>query len=165
VIKQTVDKDKKYKGLSMTISEFLSLNVGELFLHPYEPIRDSASTGEVIDYMRERKTSCVALVNEQGASGVFSERDVCNFYEEIDRKKEIRSYMTMNPVSIPRDSLVGEALGVMLMKGFRHMLIDDGSGTITNVMSIRDIGTLLLDRMSDEDAEKFTKLIEGIIKG
>jgi CBS domain-containing protein len=139
----------------MTIDQFLSLKISEtIFMHPYEELTAELSIKEVLDYMISRKTSCVVISSEGKPVGVFSEKDLARRYESFNPSHNISEYMTKNPICITESYTLGEALGIMMARGIRHIVITKNE-LVQSIISIRDITNKLMDNISEEEAEKY----------
>jgi CBS domain-containing protein len=89
-----------------------------------------------------------ALVMDAGSLvGIFTERDIMRAFAEspsadVARVASVSAWMTPDPVTVAADSTVGEALDLMLSKGFRHLPVMDGD-EIVGVVSMRDLAQAL----------------------
>ena len=73
--------------------------------------------------------------------GILTERDLMTrvLAKAVDAKQaSVRSVMTPNPLCVPPETTVADAVLQMLERGFRHLPIVDASGRILSVFSIRD---------------------------
>jgi CBS domain-containing protein len=100
----------------------------------------------LIEAAREMSTSRVGsvLVLQEGVlSGIFTERDILRALAEsasadLARVSPISTRMVRDPVTIGPDASVGEALDRMLVGGFRHLPVMEGS-SLVGVVSMRDL--------------------------
>jgi CBS domain-containing protein len=88
------------------------------------------------------------LVLEDGSLvGIFTERDILQAlaaHPKADsaRTSSVSKGMTRDPVTINPDASVGEALDLMLSRGFRHLPVMQGD-TLVGVVSMRDLAKSL----------------------
>jgi CBS domain-containing protein len=88
------------------------------------------------------------LVLEDGSLvGIFTERDILRAlaaHPKADsaRTSSVSRGMTRDPVTIGPDASVGEALDLMLSRGFRHLPVIDGD-SLVGVVSMRDLAKSL----------------------
>jgi CBS domain-containing protein len=88
------------------------------------------------------------LVLEEGALvGIFTERDILRAIAahpsaDAARTSPVSGGMSRDPVTIEPEATVGEALDLMLAKGFRHLPIVE-AGTVLGVVSMRDLAKSL----------------------
>ena len=88
------------------------------------------------------------LVLEDGSLvGIFTERDILRAlaaHPKADsaRTSSVSKGMTRDPVTIGPDASVGEALDLMLSRGFRHLPVIDGD-SLVGVVSMRDLAKTL----------------------
>jgi CBS domain-containing protein len=84
------------------------------------------------------------LVLEDGSLvGIFTERDILRALAahpmaDSARTSSVSKAMTRDPVTIGPDASVGEALDLMLSRGFRHLPIMEGA-TVVGIVSMRDL--------------------------
>ena len=147
----------------MNLIELLSLKIGSLFLHPYEEMDKSMKVRDAISYMQIRETSSIILSENKKAIGIFTERDLCKNFEKINLGDEVSLYMTKNPISVNKECLLGEAMGIMQAKGLRHLVIEDENSEVIGILSMRDIITCVMDQLSDDEADKFLLNIQNKI--
>ena len=89
-----------------------------------------------------------ALVMDGGSLvGILTERDIMRAFADSDsadlaRVAPVSAWMTADPVTVAADATAGEALDLMLSKGFRHLPVMDGD-EIVGVVSIRDLAQAL----------------------
>jgi CBS domain-containing protein len=85
-----------------------------------------------------------ALVIQDGALvGIITERDLLGAIAQTSSADAVRvsavsRWMTSDPVTVPPDISVGEALDRMLAGGFRHLPVVEGD-RVVGVISMRDL--------------------------
>ncbi len=97
---------------------------------------------EALRQMREHRQGCVLVTRYGRLSGIFTERDVLMKVvgTNIDLERTpLRPYMTRDPVRLPEDAIVADALKRMSVEGFRHVPLTDRRGCPIGVVSMRDI--------------------------
>jgi len=90
--------------------------------------------------MLEENVGSVAVCDGPRLVGIFTERDVMRAVaSDFDAAGHlVGQWMTSQPVTLAPDAASGEALELMLERGFRHLPIVDG-GKVVGVVSIRDL--------------------------
>jgi CBS domain-containing protein len=81
----------------------------------------------------------LGIVEVEGG-GVITERDVLRAIAggtDLDRAPA-RDHMTVHPVSVAADSLLDDACDLMIARGVRHLLVEEG-GTLVGVLNMRDV--------------------------
>ncbi|HET7235693.1 MAG TPA: CBS domain-containing protein [Actinomycetota bacterium] len=90
------------------------------------------------------------LVLEGGTLvGIFTERDILRALAtfataDAARTSSVANGMTPDPVTIGPDASAGEALNLMLFRGFRHLPVVEGD-TVLGVVSMRDLAKHLAE--------------------
>lgn len=102
---------------------------------------ETSSVREVLERMKSRRIGSIVLAGADGRpSGIFTQTDVLNRValsgEPLDRP--ISQVMTANPATLPADSPLSSAAELMARKGFRHLLVMDGTQFV-GVISERDL--------------------------
>lgn len=105
-----------------------------------DPIRmeESASYGEALALMRERKAGAVAVCRDEKVIGVFTERDVLNrcLLEKTPAKTPIKTLMTKTPSVIAASASVGEAIALMHKKKIRNLPMVDQDGRCVGLLTV-----------------------------
>jgi len=73
--------------------------------------------------------------------GILTERDLMTrvVAKPLDpQKTAVREVMTASPICVPPETLVSDALVIMIERGFRHLPIVGAHAKILGVFSIRD---------------------------
>ena len=73
--------------------------------------------------------------------GIVTERDLMTrvVAKGVDPERTtVREIMTPNPMCVPPETLVSDAVVIMLERGFRHLPIVAPGGKIMGVFSVRD---------------------------
>lgn len=102
----------------------------------------SQSIHQAIELMTEKDAGCVVVLSRGVPKGIFTERDVLKRVatKKIDtRKTPVREVMTADLVTVPPTALIGEVLGEMYKRGFRHMVILGDQKELAGIVSMRDI--------------------------
>jgi CBS domain-containing protein len=108
------------------------------------PIRVAPETSlvEVVAAMKQARRGAVVVEVDGRLTGVFTERDLMTRIDYSDsgwRNRRVREVMTAKPATCSADTGLAEALQRMNAGGYRRLLIVDGEGRATGVVSIRDI--------------------------
>jgi CBS domain-containing protein len=89
---------------------------------------------------RENRGSVLVMVPPGGLLGILTERDLMTrvLARSVDPDTtRVREVMTPNPICVPPEMPVSEALAMMMERGFRHLPIVEARGRILGVFSIR----------------------------
>jgi len=112
-------------------------------LCPRKPLIVSPATpvADVLKIMVEKKIGCVLIVENEKASGIFSERDALMRlgadYAALT-SRPISDFMTPNPETVMLNDRIAFALHKMDLGGYRHIPVLD-EGKVVGVISVRDI--------------------------
>ena len=102
---------------------------------PQTTVRDVART------MARANTGSVLVIEPpESLLGILTERDLLNrvLAKGIDPDTTpVRAVMTANPICIPPETLVSDAVVMMLERGFRHLPLVSGK-KVLGVFSARD---------------------------
>ena len=101
-------------------------------LSPSDSLRDVAKA------LAEARTG-LGIVEVEGG-GVITERDVLRAIAggtDLDRASA-GDHMTAHPVSVAPETPLGDACDLMIARGVRHLLVDEG-GSLVGVLNMRDV--------------------------
>lgn len=102
----------------------------------------SATVSEAVSRMSEKGVGAILIRNSQNAvDGIFTERDlmirVVNEGRDA-RTTAIGTVMTSQVGRVEGWTGIEDALSLMVVHGYRHLLVEDG-GRIQGIVSIRDL--------------------------
>ena len=101
-----------------------------------------ASVREAAGVMTRANCSSVLIMEPPDAVlGIVTERDLMTrvVARGVDPERTtVREIMTPNPMCVPPETLVSDAVVIMLERGFRHLPIVAPGGKIMGVFSVRD---------------------------
>ena len=101
-------------------------------LSPGDSLRDVAKA------LADARTG-LGIVEVEGG-GVITERDVLRAIAggtDLDRSSA-GDHMTAHPVSVTPETPLGDACDLMIARGVRHLLVDEG-GSLVGVLNMRDV--------------------------
>jgi len=103
-------------------------------------VEPTATVAEAATVMGGRHVGSTLVMDGGSLAGIFTERDILRaLSQDFDAPSHpVEHWMTRNPVTIPPDTAVDDALDLMLSKGFRHLPVEEG-GSIVGVVSMRDL--------------------------
>jgi len=107
-----------------------------LTVQPQATVRDAACA-----MTRANCGSVLVMEPPDTLLGILTERDLMTrvVARGVDTERATaREMMTPKPICVPPETLVSEALVLMLERGFRHLPIVNAHGRILGVFSIRD---------------------------
>lgn len=91
--------------------------------------------------MRARSGSVLILNEDGGPAGIFTERDLLNkvVAKALDPAvTPVSAVMTRNPMTVPPEMSVREAVLLMKERRFRHLPIVAATGKVVGMFSFRD---------------------------
>ena len=114
--------------------------VGEIMTKDLITVDPHATVAEAATIMGEHHAGSALVMEGDALAGIFTERDIVRALgEHFDAAGHpVSNWMTRNPVTIPSDSAVQDALDRMLGGGFRHLPVMDGD-RVVGLVSMRDL--------------------------
>jgi CBS domain-containing protein len=114
--------------------------VGEIMTGSVFSIEPTMTVAEAATVMGERKIGSALVMEGEKLSGIFTERDIVRALgEHFDAAGHpVSEWMTADPMTVPPDTPIKEALNTMLERGFRHLPVVDGE-RILGIVSMRDL--------------------------
>lgn len=103
---------------------------------------ETASVGDAVAQMIDRRQSCVVVVDAGGApAGVLTERDVVRLCSQRDAPERLTLAETMcSPVRTVRpDGLLHEAVALMAKSRIRRLVVVDAQGIVCGLLTHHDI--------------------------
>ena len=101
-----------------------------------------ASVREAAGVMTRANCGSVLVMEPPDALlGIVTERDLMTrvLAKGLDPEKtQLREIMTPNPLCVPPETLISDAVVIMLERGFRHLPIIGPGSKILGVFSVRD---------------------------
>ena len=104
---------------------------------------------EVMKLMRERRYSCVPVLEDKKPVGIFTERRLVRLLAENGERfgdKPISEFMTAPVVTANQDLFIYEAFHLLDANRIRHLVIVDDSGSAVGVMTLSN----LMDQIGEE---------------
>ncbi len=105
-------------------------------LGPHSSVREAAGV------MTKANCGSVLVMEPPDALlGIVTERDLMTrvLAKGLDPEKtQLRDIMTPNPLCVPPETLISDAVVIMLERGFRHLPIIGPGSKILGVFSVRD---------------------------
>lgn len=109
---------------------------------PLVTVKMESTVMEAVRTMVRESIGAVAVTDGERLLGIFSERDLMLRIVSEKRDPErtmVREVMTSPVETIHRDSTADDALKVMLEKHIRHLPILDRDGTLSGMISMRNL--------------------------
>lgn len=122
------------------------MNVEDLMSKPVCSVDPETTLAEATTVMGERHVGSALVLDGEELVGILTERDVVRAMSSAfdAPARAVIEWMTKRPKTIPPETPVKEALGVMVEGGFRHLpVLQDG--TVVGMVSMRDIAKALAD--------------------
>jgi CBS domain-containing protein len=129
-------REKAFAGVG-DVSQLMSDQV--LHVAPDVPARYALSL------MARRSVSCIVVVENSQPVGIFTERDVVRCIAEgVDLSTvPVSSVMSHSIVATPLTTTPHEAIGLILKKAIRRLLVTDETGELTGILTQTDLGRVL----------------------
>jgi len=118
---------------------------------------------EAAALMTTQNIGALAVVENDELIGIVTERDMMRkvVATGVDADKTlIRDIMTANPDTVTGDCLAGQALKMMVTKGYRHLPLVTDDGKICGMVSVRDLYEAVQDGLK-EDLESVENYVHG----
>jgi len=101
-------------------------------------IGPDASLTEAAHEMADRRVGAILVTEGDDLVGILTERDVLRAVGRGSIEGTVRDWMTRGPDTISSATTIGEAAGLMVHGGYRHLPIVEG-GRLVGIVSIRDL--------------------------
>jgi CBS domain-containing protein len=102
----------------------------------------SAKVSDAVTLMSRKSVGAVVIGNPAGpVEGIFTERDLMRRVVDEGRDAKatpIAAVMSREVRRVPPTATVEDALRLMVVHGYRHLLVEDG-GKVRGLISIRDL--------------------------
>src|SRR5437588_4446652 len=124
--------------------------VGEIMCSTLVSVEPTATVAEAATVMGGRHVGSTLVMDPGSLAGIFTERDILRaLSQDFDAPSHpVSHWMTRDPMTVPPQTPVDDALDLMLSKGFRHLPIEDG-GQIVGVVSMRDLSGAIAERSGE----------------
>lgn len=108
-----------------------------------DPVRltPQQSVRLALDFMREKNSGCVLVVEDGKAAGIFTERDALRaIMGRPERLTDpVNSHMSGPVVCVPVDAMVYKVILFMRQKGVRRLAVVEADGSLAGLISQQDI--------------------------
>lgn len=132
-LRSTIPPGENVQRIKRTISEFLGDRVSP-------SLAPDASVADAIAAMREHRSSCVLVVQDDTIVGVFTDRDVLTRVLGATRAPSaipLCEVMTPDPVTLGPDDTIAYAINAMAVGGFRTVPIADQK--VIGILTVQDV--------------------------
>ncbi len=134
--------------LSRSVEEILrTVRIDDLGRQHDHRVSPDTPLGEVYRVLDEKRHGAVMVCEDDRVVGIFTQRDILNRTagKDVDVATPIGELMTREPVTLPADRRVAEALEVMVEGGYRHVPLIDAKGREAGLISSRVILRFIAD--------------------
>jgi CBS domain-containing protein len=117
--------------------------VGDVMTRTLLAVEPAATVGEAATLMGERSAGSALVMEGDRLLGIFTERDIVKALgQHFDAAGHpVSEWMTANPITVPPETPVRQALERMIQGGFRHLpVVEDDA--VVGVVSMRDLSAL-----------------------
>jgi CBS domain-containing protein len=114
--------------------------VGDVMTRSVLSVDASTTVAEAATIMGERRAGSALVMDGDSLLGIFTERDIVKALgQHFDAAGHaVSEWMTAEPMTVPPDTTVDDALRTMLDRGFRHLPVVEGE-RVVGVVSMRDL--------------------------
>jgi CBS domain-containing protein len=114
--------------------------VGDVMTRSVLSVDASTTVAEAATIMGERRAGSALVMDGDSLLGIFTERDIVKALgQHFDAAGHaVSEWMTAEPMTVPPDTTVDDALRTMLDRGFRHLPVVEGE-QVVGVVSMRDL--------------------------
>jgi signal-transduction protein with cAMP-binding, CBS, and nucleotidyltransferase domain len=116
--------------------------VGDKQIQELIAVPASAMVSEAVSRMSEKGVGAILIKNSQDTvDGIFTERDLMTRVVNAGRDAKTTAIGTVMSLEVRRVegwTSLEDALSVMVIHGYRHLLVED-AGRIKGIVSIRDL--------------------------
>ena len=115
-------------------------SISEIMATDLVVVGPTATIAEAATVMGGRRVGSALVMEEGRLIGIFTERDTVRaLSQDFDAPGHpVSNWMTRDPVTVPPETTVDDALELMLQRGFRHLPVTDGD-RVLGMVSIRDL--------------------------
>lgn len=138
--------------MSMIERSQFDIPLSEISFEKIPSVGHETTLEEVVQKMQESKSGALPVLKGETAIGLISERDIVHkvdFKNKDCFKGPVSDYMTPGPFSLPKDSLVSDAMKLITRRGFRHIPITGEKGEFVSLLSIKDVLDFLIKFFPD----------------
>ncbi len=98
------------------------------------------SLNNVLGNMVKNKISSVAVIKDEIAVGIITEKDILDLASKnVDLESEVSHYMTSPVISAHLNVALTDVVKIMNDKQIRRIIIVNGEGAAVNILTIRDV--------------------------
>ena len=120
---------------------------------PPPTVTVDATVLEAVWSMQNARTGATAILEGEKLVGIFSERDVMLRVVAAQRDAaatQVQKVMTSTVKSVFEDQDAGDALELMVANHVRHLPILDSQGSLTGLISIRNLLQHHVEELADQ---------------
>ncbi len=105
------------------------------------------SINAALELMQKEQSAYIVVAEKGKVVGMFTETDVVRniMDQDVDWKRPIRDFMTINPQVLRPEDSVGAAIDLMAQFGFYHIPLVDTKNNLTGVLSVRTLVRFLAE--------------------
>jgi CBS domain-containing protein len=125
----------------------------DLISHEVVSVSPDTSIFETMQQMRDKRISCIIILENKKPVGIFTERDIVHFsiqYNSENIHDEIRTCMTAPVVTEKKDKPIFEAYRMMEARKIRHLVVVDDENQVVGVLTLTDILDQIYDKYCSE---------------
>jgi CBS domain-containing protein len=115
-------------------------SISEIMATDLVSIAPTATIAEAATVMGGRRVGSALVMEGDRLIGIFTERDTVRaLSQDFDAPGHpVSHWMSRDPVTVPPETSIDDALELMLQRGFRHLPVTNGERVI-GIVSIRDL--------------------------
>jgi CBS domain-containing protein len=133
---------------------FEVMEIGPLASKSVLSLGPNVTVRETAKRMIERGVGSAVVMTEDGRPGIITERDLMRAVADgaDTHTTVVEQYMTPDAITASPPWDITDAGARMLAGGFRHLLVLGEDGTVTGVLSIRDLARALLELVRERSS-------------
>jgi CBS domain-containing protein len=123
----------------------LSAELHQMIKRPPCSVTADTSLEQAFELMNEKKVGSIVVVDDARIPvGILTQSDILKrvVLAKVALSKPISNVMSINPTTLSENARVYDAVFAMAARGVRHVLLVDGAGQLTGVISERDLFAL-----------------------
>ncbi|MEK7812457.1 MAG: CBS domain-containing protein, partial [Candidatus Desantisbacteria bacterium] len=116
--------------------------IGEILTKDVVSVSLTTPTSDVVSIMREKKISCVLVMDGKNLAGIFTERNLVHLLHQVDGAigdKNIEELMTTPVLTIKSNTTIYQAHDFLEKHGVRHLVVVLPDGMVAGVATQTDI--------------------------
>jgi CBS domain-containing protein len=121
------------------------MRVGDVMMRNLLTTESTAPLQTAAERMCERGIGAILVLSGEAIAGILTERDVLRAVAQGGVEgTSVAAWMTRDPETVQTDTSLGDAAGLMVRGGYRHLPVVDGTRPV-GIVSIRDLMRVVVE--------------------